>query len=290
MKFKSKRRIIELKNFIIKLIQIIVGSAITALSIDIFLLPNQLSTGGFSGIGTIGYYLLNIPVGTIVLVLNVPLFIVSIWRNGKKFFIGAILGTISLSYFLNLFEGIATPTTDRLLACIYGGILSGLGAAITLRAGASTGGTDLLAQIVKSFKPTTKTGSLIVLFYIIIIFLNLLFFKEIEIVLYSAIAIYILGKVLDIFFEGIDFSKMIIIISSKHEQISDRINKEVGRGTTAIYGMGMYKRQNQNLLLCVVSRGEVREIRAIINEIDKNAFIIITNAREVFGKGFKESF
>jgi len=254
-----------------------------------FLLPNQLSTGGFAGLGTIAYYLFNIPVGTSVFILNIPLFIISIWRNGKKFFIGAILGTASLSYFLNLFEGIAVPTTDRLLACIYGGILSGFGTAIILRAEASTGGTDLLAQIVKSFKPYARTGTLIVIFDTIIIFLNLLFFREIEIVLYSAIAIYILGKVLDVFFEGIDFSKMILIISPNYEEISNRINKEVRRGTTALYGMGMYKRQQQNLLLCVVSRGEIREIMSIINEIDKNAFIVITNAREVFGEGFKES-
>jgi len=259
------------------------------LSVDIFLLPNQLSTGGFAGLGTIAYYLLNIPVGTLVLILNVPLFIISIFRNGKKFFVGAILGTISLSYFLNIFEGITVPTTDRLLACIYGGVLSGFGAAITLRAHASTGGTDLLAQIVKSFKPEARTGTLIVIFDTIIILLNLLFFKEIEIVLYSVISIYILGKVLDIFFEGIDFSKMIIIISPKYEQISEKINKEVRRGTTALYGKGMYKKQEVKLLLCVASRGEIGDIRAIIKGIDKNAFIIITNAREVFGKGFKES-
>ncbi len=233
--------------------------------------------------------MLNIPVGTVVLILNIPLFIISILRNGKKFFIGAILGTLSLSYFLNLFEGIAVPTTDRLLACVYGGVLSGFGTAITLRAQASTGGTDLLAQIVKSFKPRARTGNLIVIFDTIIIFLNLLFFKEIEIVLYSTIAIYILGKILDIFFEGIDFSKMILIISPKYEEISEKINKEIRRGTTALYGKGMYKKQERNILLCVASRGEIREIRTIINDIDKNAFIVITNAREVFGEGFKES-
>lgn len=260
-----------------------------ALATDIFLVPNKLSTGGFAGLGTIGFYFFDIPIGTLVLLLNIPLFIISIWRNGKKFFIGAILGTVSLSYFLNIFEGIAIPTTDRLLACIYGGVLSGLGNAIILNAQASTGGTDLLAQIVKSFKPYARTGTLIVFFDTIIIALNLLFFQEIEIVLYSAISIYILGKVLDIFFEGIDFSKMIIVISPKYEVISEEINTQVKRGTTALYGKGMYKKQERNLLLCVASRGEVRQIRAIIKEIDKNAFIIITNAREVFGEGFKES-
>lgn len=194
-----------------------------------------------------------------------------------------------MSYFLNLFEGIKTPTSDRLLACIYGGIFSGIGSAIILRAGASTGGTDLLAQIIKAFKPNTKTGTLIMLFDTVIVFLNLLFFKEIEVVLYSTIAIYILGKVLDIFFEGIDFAKMFLVISPKYNEISDTINKEIRRGTTVIYGRGMYKKEDKKILLCVVSRGEVRQIMTIIKSIDRQAFIIITNAREVFGEGFKES-
>lgn len=194
-----------------------------------------------------------------------------------------------MSYFLNLFEGLKAPTSDRVLACIYGGIFSGIGSAITLRAGASTGGTDLLAQIIRVFKPTAKTGTLIVIFDSLIVFLNFLFFKEIEIVLYSAIAIYILGKVLDIFFEGIDFAKMFFIISPKYEEISDKINKEVHRGTTLVYGKGMYKKEDKNLLLCVASRREVGQIMSIIKSIDKQAFIIITNAREVFGEGFKKS-
>lgn len=260
-----------------------------ALSVNLFLLPNQLSTGGFAGIGTIVYYLLDIPVGTIVLILNIPLFIISIFKNGKRFFFGAVFGTVSLSYFLNVFEGIKVPTSDRLLACIYGGIFSGIGSAVILRAGSSTGGTDLLAQIIKTFKPNAKTGTLIVIFDTVIIFFNLLFFREIEVVLYSAIAIYILGKVLDIFFEGIDFAKMFLIISPKYEEISNRINKEIRRGTTVIYGKGMYKKAEKKILLCVASRGEVRQIMTIIKSVDKQAFIIITNAREVFGEGFKES-
>ena len=133
-----------------------------------------------------------------------------------------------------------------------------------------------------------KTGNLIVALDTVIVLASTLVFKEIEIGLYSAIAIYVMGKVLDVFFEGIDFAKMIIIISPKYNEISDRINKEIKRGTTAIYGRGMYKQDEKNLILCVASRREVGEIRKIIKIIDKNAFLIITNAREVYGKGFKE--
>lgn len=122
----------------------------------------------------------------------------------------------------------------------------------------------------------------------IIITANTIFFKDIEVALYSALAIYVMGKVLDIFFEGIDFAKMLLIISPKWKEISERINTEIGRGTTSLYGEGMYKKEERKILLCVMSRTEVREARKIIEEVDPTAFMIITNAREVYGQGFKE--
>lgn len=287
MNFKEKRIIINLKKSIIGILQTLLGTLLMAIAIDLFLLPNQLSVGGFSGIGTIGYYLLNIPIGTTTLILNIPLFIMALIRNGKRFFLDSLVGTISLSLFLNLFENISTVTQSGFLACIYGGILSGIGTSIVLKANASTGGSDLLAQIVKSYKPDVKPGTVIILIDTIVVIASTIAFGEIEIGLYSAIAIFIMGKVLDLFFEGIDFAKMMIIISPKYQEISNSINKEIKRGTTAIYGRGMYKDEEKELLLCVSSRGEVRQIRKIINEIDDNAFLIITNAREVYGKGFK---
>ena len=224
-----------------------------------------------------------------VLILNVPLFILSLIKNGKKFFINAITGTVLLSLFLNIFENIKPLTTDRFLGCVFGGIIAGIGTAIILKANASTGGTDLLTQIVKAFKPNVRISNLLVLLDIIIVALNVIFFKELEIGLYSAIAIYIMGKMLDIFFEGIDFAKMVYVISPKYEEISKQIGDKIQRGSTSIYGKGMYKKEEKNILLCVASRGEVREIMQIVNNIDKNAFVVISNAREVFGKGFKEN-
>lgn len=287
MNFKQKRRMINLRKAIISLMQTMLGTLLMAVSIDLFLLPNQLSVGGFSGIGTIGYYLLNIPVGTTTLILNIPLFIMAFIKNGKKFFLSSLAGTLLLSFFLNLFENLNSITNTSFLACIYGGILSGIGTSIVLKANASTGGSDLLAQIIKSYKPDIKPGTVIVIIDAIVVLASTIIFGNIEIGLYSAIAIYIMGKVLDLFFEGIDFAKMMIIISPKYQQISDEINTEIRRGTTAIYGKGMYKEEEKKLLLCVASRGEVREIRKIVNKIDKTAFLIITNAREVYGKGFK---
>ncbi len=288
MNFRAKRYIVKAKEFSLDLLKMTIGTLIMAIGIEQFLLPNQLSTGGFSGIGTVVYYITEIPVGTTMLVLNIPLFIIAYFKVGKKFFINAVIGTFLLSYFLNVFQKINSVTDDRILACLYGSTIVGIGTAIVLKANGSTGGTELLANVIRKYNPEMKTGTLMIIFDTLIVIANTIFFKEIEIALYSALAIYIMGKILDIFFEGIDFAKMLLIISPKWEQISDAINKELKRGSTALYGKGMYKKQEKNILLCVMSRAEIREARKIIEDIDSSAFIIITNAREVFGEGFKE--
>ena len=222
-----------------------------------------------------------------ILFLNIPLFIIVFLKIGKKFFSNALIGTFLLSIFLNIFENFNAITNDRLLACIYGGIIAGIGTAIILKAGASTGGSDLLTQIIKAYKPNVRISSLLVILDTAIVILNVIFFKELEVGLYSAITIYIMGKMLDIFFEGINFSRIVYIISEKHEEIAAKIGYIIGRGSTALKGKGMYKKQDRNVIMCVASRGEVREIRKIVNETDKKAFVVISNAREVFGEGFK---
>lgn len=289
MKFKSKRNIIKTRDFISDFFRIAIGTIIMAAGLELFLIPNQLSTGGFSGIAIIIYYILKVPVGTTILLLNIPLFIIAYFKVGKEFFAKAVIGTIFLSIFLNAFEKINPITEDRFLAFIYGSVIVGIGTAMVLKVNGSTGGTDLLANIIRSFKPHLKTGSLIVALDTIIVIANTFFFKDIEVGLYSALAIYILGKILDIFFEGINFTKMLIIISPKWEEISKKINEELRRGTTALYGEGMYTKEEKKLLLCIMSRSEIVEARKLIEEIDPTAFVIISNAREVYGKGFKET-
>lgn len=289
MNFKWKRKIVKLRYFVIQLIQTIIGTFIMAIGISLFLLPNQLSSGGFSGIATITYYLFKMPVGLMIVILNIPLFIIAFFRRGKNFLVNAIIGTVLLSCFIDLFEGMQALTTDRLLACIYGGIIVGIGTAIVLKADSSTGGTELVTHIIKSFNSNVKTGKLLEVLDIIVVGANVIFFKEIEVALYSALAIYLMGKMIDLFFEGIGFTKMILIISPKYIEISDRINKEIRRGTTCLYGRGMYKREDRNVLMCVASRSEIKEIRKIIKSLDPRAFIIITNVRETIGQGFQEN-
>lgn len=278
----------DVQDFIMDVLKIIIGCAIMAAGIELFLVPNQLSTGGFSGIATIGYYMFGFPVGTVMLIINIPLFCFAYFRVGKKFFAKALIGTAVLSLLLNVFANFDPITLDRFLAFLYGSVVVGIGTAIVLKANGSTGGTDLLANVIKTFNPYLKTGTLIVITDVLIVGANVIYFKDIEVGLYSALAIYVMGKTLDVFFEGINFAKKLVIISSKWEEIADRIGQEIHRGVTAIDAEGMYKREPRKVLMCVMSRVEVREARKIIEEIDKNAFIVITNAREVYGEGFRD--
>ena len=282
---KKQRKII--KHIILEILGTILGAFIIAIAVSLFLLPNKLSSGGVAGIATITYYLFNMPMGISMLIINIPLFFMSILKIGKTFFVKSIIGTITLSVFIDILDKLSPLTEDKFLACIYGGILMGVGTAILLKVNSSTGGTDLFSYIAKIYKPTIKVGEIIFLIDILIVAFNMIFLREIEIGLYSAIAIYLMGKIIDILFEGIYFTKLIYIVSDKSEEIAKEIGKIIGRGTTGIYGKGMYTNSDKLILMCAVTRKDVGNTIQIIRKIDKKSFVIITNSREVLGLGFK---
>lgn len=279
---------IKLKKIVIDALGLVVGTFLMACSTAFFLLPNKLSTGGFSGIATIAYYFFNTPVGTATIILNVPLFILAYFRIGKQFIFKSILGTFLLSFFIDMLDQYRALTSDRFLACIYGGILMGIGSSITLKVNGSTGGSDLLSYIVRTYNDKMKSSDLIIIIDTIIIIINILFFKEIEIGLYSAIAIYLMGKMIDIIFEGINFTKVLFIISDKYEEIAKIIGDKVQRGSTGIYAKGMHTNSEKMMLFCVGSRSEIIQIKKIATTVDPKSFIVISNAREAWGKGFEK--
>ena len=167
-------------------------------------------------------------------------------------------------------------------------LLLDYGTAIILKVNSSTGGTDLISYIAREYRPTISMSRAIIIMDIVIVTLNVFFFKEIEIGLYSAIAIYIMGKMIDILFEGIYFTKLLIIISDKNEEIAEQIGEKIKRGTTGLFGKGMYTNEEKLVLMCAASRGDIAKIKMIAKKIDPSCFIIITNSREVVGLGFKK--
>lgn len=277
----------KLKNISIEIIETIIGAVIMAMATSLFLLPNQLSSGGFAGIATIIYYFLKIPMGTTILAFNIPLFLFAGYKLGKSFLIKSIIGTITFSIAIDILDKLNPLTQDRFLACIYGGIIIGLGTAIILKANSSTGGSDLISMLVRKYNPDIRTSNVIIIVDTIIVGLNVLFFREIEIGLYSAIAIYLMGKMVDIIFEGIYFTKLLIIISNKSQEISEEIGEKIRKGTTGLFGKGMYTNEHKTILMCAASRGDVARVKQTAKKIDPKSFIIIANAREVVGLGFK---
>lgn len=265
----------------------VLGCILAAFGTACFLLLNKLSSGGFSGIATIFYYLFNFKMGTTIIILNIPLFILAYIKFGKYFMTKSIISIIVFSKFIDIFSNSGAFVFDKFLASVYGGILVGIGQALVFRVGSSTGGSDLIAILAGSYNSHIKIGKILVMLDLVIVFTNLIVFRNIEIGLYSFISIYIISKMIDIVFEGINFSKMIYIISDKSDEISKAINFDLKKGATELYGKGCYSQKEKNIIMCVTKRNNLIKIKNIVNEIDENAFIIITDAREVYGLGFK---
>lgn len=283
LKLKLYKPYIFLKD----LLFILLGCFFAALGTGCFLLPNQLSSGGFAGIATIIYYFYGINMATAIIVLNIPLFIIGFFKLGLKFVFKTIFATFLYSIMIDYLELNNPIIEDKFLASIYGGIFIGMGLALVLKANTSTGGTDLIAHIAQNYKINLKMSTIITLVDIIVIVSNLIAFRNLEIGLYSVIAIYIIGKMIDIVFEGINFCKIIYIVSDKYEELSEIINLEIKRGATGLYGKGSYTHKNKMVIMCVSKRNDVEKIKTISKKIDPNSFIIVTDAREVYGLGFK---
>ena len=288
MMIKNKEKRDKFIKFCKEMVFVIIGCFLMAFAIAQFLVQNQLSTGGFTGIATILYYLADIPLSLTIICLNIPLLVLAVFKLGKGFVCKAIFGIVLLSTFLTILENVDPLTEEKFLACIYGGIIEGIGIALVLKGSASTGGTDLVTTLIRKSRPELSSSSIILVFDGLVVLMNVIFFKTIEIGLYSAIAIYLESKMVDIIFEGTNFSKVMFIVSDKNEEIAKEIHNIVQRGTTGLYGRGMYTNEEKTVLMCVSSRNEIIEIRKIIETMDKHAFITIMNARDVYGKGFKE--
>ncbi|MTI58831.1 MAG: YitT family protein [Firmicutes bacterium] len=276
-----------MKRLLFDILGITVGSALAALSLVIFLIPNRIAAGGISGLATIIYYLTEFPVGILTLVLNIPLFIAVIKVLGLSFGIRTIYGMITFAVFIDLFQPVVPVLThDLLLATIYGGIVGGLGLGIVFNSRGTTGGTDMAAKLINHYTGLS-VGESIFLADGIVVLLAGLFFNA-EVALYAAIAIFINSKTIDLVQEGLRFSKAVFIISTNPEAIKDEVMSELDRGVTILNGYGGYTGDEKDVLFCIISRTEVAKLKRVVSRIDRKAFVIITNVHEVLGEGFKE--
>lgn len=286
-KIENENKIVEA---IIEIVYIIMGAFIIAVGINLFLLPNKMTTGGASGIATILYYTLNIPMGITTIVLNLPLFVTAIIKLGRKFTIKTIISTLLLSLFLEVFklEKYANLLNlDLFLSCILGGITVGIGLSLTFRAGASSGGSDLLANIIYKVKNIQSISQILLVIEVVILSCIIFVFKDVNVGVYSLLAMVISTKVIDVIFEGIYYTKVATIITDKKDKIIEKILYELKRGATIANAKGALTGSHRYIITCIISRNQVSKIKQIVREEDKEAIMYFTSANEALGYGFK---
>ena len=265
----------------------IIGAAIVALSLDLFLIPAEIAPGGVSGLAIVINYLTGVPVGLAILMLNIPIFLLGARNFSKGFVVISLFGMISLSLITDLFSFLTPVTGDMLLSSVYGGVLMGCGIGLIFRENASTGGTDIVAHVLRKKFPGFSVGRFVLLIDAVIVVLAGLIYNKWEVVLYSAIALYISSYIIDLLVEGVDFAKVAYVISDKPKEIAEKISVELEHGTTALKGSSMYTGNDKTVLMCVVKKYEINKLKEIIQREDGNAFVIVSDTREVLGNGFK---
>ena len=266
---------------------LIVGCFLMALSINLFLDPHSIAPGGITGLAIVINDLINVPIWLTNLVCNIPLFIFA-FRLLKGDTVKTILGIIFLTVFLRYVQFESVVTNDILLSAIFGGIIMGVALGMIFRINGSTGGTDLLALIIHHFFPAINPPKLTGIADACIVVLSGVVSQNIEIALYSAIALYISVKVSDMIVEGVHTSATFIIVSDKYEEIGKLVNEVLDRSATIINGKGFYTQKDKNILFVAISKREIVMFKKMIKNIDPHAFIMITNNLETVGEGFKE--
>ena len=272
---------------LMRVAKIIIGSVIFGVGIQCFFYPAALLSGGVTGISMIINYLTGWPVGMMMLAINLPLFIISLRNYGWRFLTGSILGTVVCSVSIDLLALTDfSLTSEPLLAAIYGGVITGLGLGIVYTTGSTTGGTDVVAKLMKTRFPYVNFGTLVLMLDAVIISVYALTFGQYDRAMYTVVGVYLSAKVIDLVLYGSSPSKLCYIISEHSEEIKQDIVKTLERGVTVISGKGAYSGQDKQILLCVVKRQQIVEIKGIVKNIDTSAFVIVTDTRDVFGEGF----
>lgn len=276
------------KGFLLDLVYSLLGSALVALAVAVFTVPNDIAPGGVSGLATALAAISPISVGVWTLLLNVPLLLAA-WRLlGLRPLAFTLLATVLLSVFIDLF-GVLLPgyTNNVLLAAVAGGVLSGLGVGVLFLRGISTGGTDLAALLLKKPFPNVPNGIMLLVIDALVVAIAVVVFRDIEVALYSAITIYLASKVIDALAEGVDYAKVIYIITERGEEISRVLNERTDRGTTLLSAMGGYTGKNKHMVVTVTRRNVLAQTLRLIRQTDPAAFTFVTDSTEVHGEGFK---
>lgn len=273
---------------ILKYPGILLASLLYAAAIALFLDPNQLAPGGVSGIAIIVNHLTRLPTGTLILMMNVPLLALGMWKLGWRFVLETLIAVVASSLFTNLLSPLGPLTRDPLLAACAGGALLSVGMGLLFKLGATSGGTDILIRVIKLKYKHLKTGSLFLLTDCCVIAASALVFRNVDLALYAAIATVVSSFCLDLVLYGRDEAKLVYLITDHDKAVSRRLLQELEIGVTYLQGQGAYTRDDKRVILCAMQKRLLPRVQEIAMEEDPYAFLIVTSASEIFGEGFKD--
>ncbi len=282
-----------LKNKIVDYTVITLGALLYALSVVIFTAPNNIAPGGLTGIATLSNYLFSTPIGTFILILNVPLFFIGYKRLGRGYFIKTVFAAILISVLIDILTPfIPAYRGNMILACVFGGIFNGSGIALIFSRGGSSGGTDIAASLIHKFYPQFSVGYLIMISDAVIVTISAFVYNSIEAALYAVISIFVSSRIIDRIIYGTsrDNGKLMLIITRNHKEIIGELLNKVSRGVTVLDSYGAYSGKGRKLLVCAVRPSEVYKVNKIVKSLDSSVFIIVTTATAISGEGFHNIF
>ena len=265
----------------------ILGSAVFALGFAMFLGPNDMSAGGISGLALVFVELTGIgTVGTLSILINLPLFILGGLKIGKRFFIGSLVGMLLSSVLIDLFATLQVPVVEPLVGVLYGGGLCGFGLGIVFIVGSSTGGSDILVRLLKLRWRNVPIGQIALYFDALVVILTGIVYNNMTSALYTGLAVFVTSQVVDMVVYRFDFSRVAMIITKEYDKVAQVISSKLDRGATFLYGQGTYSGKDTKVVLTAVKKQQLAELKDLVVDIDPNAFIIVQEAHQVLGDGF----
>ena len=286
MIYEKKNLKTHIKDYII----ITIASFFYGLAISQFLDPNDIAPGGVSGLSMIINRIIDIEVGTIILMINIPILLLGLYKFGIKFLISTIYATVMGSIFTNILAAYPPITSDPLLATIGGSSIASIAIGYIFKAGATTGGTDIIVKVLRLRFPHLKTGRLFLICDMIVVLLSAFVFEHTDSALYAAIGVFLMSIVFDIVLYGADGAKLIYIISNEWQAIATRLLMELDVGVTYLEGEGAYSNERKRVIMCVVRKQIAPQVEEVVKEEDGNAFMIVSSAAEIYGEGYKNIY
>ena len=266
---------------------IAVGAVLMGVALSVFMVPFKIAPGGVSGIATVLHYLTGLRVSVLIPLINIPIFIIGIIRLERDSIVKSVFGTVVLSIATETAAILPPPTSDPLISAVFGGAVMGIGISAVLSRGGTTGGTDILVLVIRRSFSEVSVGRLYLLIDGAVIAMAGLAFSSGEVIFYSAVSLVVSTYMTDAALEGLNLARLVYIISDSNREICDRIYAELKRGVTGLNSVSMYSGRSGRILMCVIRKGQLSKLKKIIQDIDKDAFVIICDAKEVMGSGFK---